>query len=100
MEINGKNMLSDAEVMILWLLYTATVFITTILSIFSSKEFYQYWANIAQNRILLSTLDLENMESLLDCSVIQVERGYNEKQQEEIGECAICLHSLVEIGRK
>jgi len=54
--------------MVMWLLYAASAFLTSLLCISFSKEYYQYCASIKANRKLVRELGSIN-QTLLDCQV-------------------------------
>jgi len=55
--------------MIMWLLYTCTLFINGMLSVFFSREYYQYCSILRHNRKLGALFKGCLTEALLDCKL-------------------------------
>ena len=81
----------------MWLLYAASTFLTSMVCVIFSKEYYQYCASIHANRKLVRELGTIN-QTLLDCQVylIRGESVITSSVREEVGVCSICMHELLE----
>lgn len=57
--------------MVMWLLYAAGVFLTSLICVIFNREYYQYCSSISSNRKMLEQFGTIN-ETLLDCQVYSV----------------------------
>lgn len=57
----------------MWLIYSASAFLTTVLSFIFSKEYYQYCSNLKANRKLIRQLGSVS-EALLDCHIYEISK--------------------------
>jgi hypothetical protein len=53
-EMASSNAHTPDDSMIMWLLYSATAFLSSIICIVFSKEYYQYCSSLSQNRKLFN----------------------------------------------
>lgn len=57
--------------MVMWLLYAAAAFVTSLIVVSFSREYYQYCTSISANRKMASQLGTIK-ETLLDCHVYSI----------------------------
>ena len=58
----------------MWLIYSASAFLTSVLSVIFSKEYYHYCSNLKANRKLVSQLGSVS-EALLDCQIYEISKS-------------------------
>lgn len=90
-----KCSLSEEDSMIVWMLYAATVFVISLVSLVVSKEYYQYCTSLHQNRRFAQHRNTMQ-QALLDCTVYHLTpSATDEPSRESVGECSICLGGLL-----
>lgn len=94
-----KTLNSNARdnMMVMWMLYAAGTFLTSLICLIFTKEYFQYCSNMASNRKMHQQFGTIN-ETLLDCKIFSLPSTtlISEQLREEIGVCSICLHPIID----